>query len=216
MISAVIFDMDGVIVDNMQFHRKAWHEFTKKQGKNLSDEELKQHIYGRDNRAALTYLLDRELSDEEIAELGEQKEMVYREIYRPYLAPVPNLIDFLERTKSAGIKMAIATSADIGNVDFVLDGLGIRDFFPVIIDASMVSKSKPDPEIYLKTAAALGEKPENCIVVEDSISGVKSGKNAGMRVIGITTTHGREDLSEADWIIDDYKECIVSDLDVDS
>jgi HAD superfamily hydrolase (TIGR01509 family) len=102
------------------------------------------------------------------------------------------------------IPRAIATSAPRENVDFTLRHTATKKFFSTILDESFVTHGKPDPEIYLKTAAAIGFKPEQCIVLEDSLSGVKSGKAAGCKVIGITTTHTREELTETDLIIDNF------------
>jgi beta-phosphoglucomutase-like phosphatase (HAD superfamily) len=131
---------------------------------------------------------------------------------RPYLSPVPNLIDLLERLKAADIKMAVGTSADTNSVNFVLNRLKISDYFQAAIGISMVRNGKPAPDTYLKVAETIGENPENCVVIEDSVSGIRAGKSAGMKVIAITTTRNREDLQEADLIIDDYKEIDITSL----
>ena len=107
-------------------------------------------------------------------------------------------MEFLEKVKGAGIPMAIATSAPRANVDFTLVHTHIERFFSTILDDSFVTVGKPNPEIYLKSAAALGFPPEHCVVFEDSLSGVKAGKGAGCKVVGVTTTHSREELFETD------------------
>jgi HAD superfamily hydrolase (TIGR01509 family) len=111
----------------------------------------------------------------------------------------------LEALEKAGIPKAIATSAPRANVDFTLEKTGTGKYFKTILDEAFVSKGKPDPEIYLLTAKAVGLPPQNCIVIEDSLSGVKAGKGAGCKVIGITTTHTREELSDTDLIIDNFQ-----------
>ena len=117
---------------------------------------------------------------------------------------MPGLVPFLQKLQAARIPTAIATSAPRTNVDFTLNHTGTGKFFKTILDESFVSRGKPDPEIYLKAAAAIGFAPANCIVLEDSLSGVKSGKAAGCKVLAITTTHSAEELHEADAIIADF------------
>jgi HAD superfamily hydrolase (TIGR01509 family) len=113
-------------------------------------------------------------------------------------------MDFLEELESAGIQKAIATSAPRANVDFTLRYTQTEKYFRVILDEAFVTRGKPDPEIYLKTAAALGYTPAQCVVIEDSLSGVRAGKSAGCKVIGITTTHTPQELAETDLIIPDF------------
>lgn len=102
--------------------------------------------------------------------------------------------------------MAIATSGIQVNIDFMFEHLPIKQYFTKIINSGDIEKGKPDPEIFLKTAAELGVAPEHCIVFEDSISGVQSGKSANMKVVALTTTHSKDELKEADLVIKDYKE----------
>ena len=109
-------------------------------------------------------------------------------------------------TKNAGIKTAVATSAPTSNLNFTLDSLGIRNLFDVIVDASGITKGKPDPEIYLKAAELLEISPMDCVVFEDSISGIKSGHNAGMKVVALITTHSKDELPETYLSIKDFSE----------
>ena len=103
------------------------------------------------------------------------------------------------------ISRAIATSAPRANVDFTLQKTNTGKYFKTILDDSFVTEGKPNPQIYLKSAQALGFDPANCIVFEDSLSGVKAGKRAGCKVVGITTTHTREELNETDFVIDNFE-----------
>jgi HAD superfamily hydrolase (TIGR01509 family) len=129
---------------------------------------------------------------------------------------VQGLESFLKAIQKAGFPISIGTSAPRANVDFTLSKTRLENYFPVILDESFVNHGKPNPEIYLKVASALGMDPAHCIVFEDSLSGVTAGKGAGCKVVGVSTTHSREELSETDYVIDDFSglnpETLVSDL----
>jgi HAD superfamily hydrolase (TIGR01509 family) len=200
---AFIFDMDGVIVDSNPFHKIALKQFCKKYGHDLSEEQLKEKIYGRTNKDWLVNVFGK-LDEKKLREYADEKEALFRELYKNDVKPVDGLIEFLKKLDAQNIPRAIATSAPRANVDFTLSKTHTEKYFPIILDESFVSKGKPDPEIYLKTAAALKYSPEKCIVFEDSLSGVKAGKSAGCKVVGITTTHSREELNETDWNIDNF------------
>lgn len=200
---AFIFDMDGVIVDSNPFHKISLKQFCKKYGHNLSEEQLIKKIYGRTNKDWLLNVFG-DLSEQQIRSYADEKEALFREMYKNDIKPVNGLIDFLKKLEAGSYPRAIATSAPRANVDFTLSRTNIERYFPVILDDSFVSKGKPDPEIYLKTAAALKFAPEKCIVFEDSLSGVQAGKQAGCKVIGITTTHSREELSDTELNVDNF------------
>lgn len=201
---AFLFDMDGVIVDSNPAHKIALRQFCKKYGYDLSEHQLKEKIYGRTNKDWIPALFG-QIDRQKAKALADEKEKLFREIYKPTIEPVKGLLSFLEKIRSAEIPRAIATSAPQENVDFTLDKTGTRPFFEIILNESSVENGKPDPEIYLKSAKAVGFPPEQCIVIEDSLSGVKAGKAAGCKVVAITTTHSREELSEADTIIDNFE-----------
>lgn len=201
---AFLFDMDGVIVDSNPYHKIALIQFCKEHGYDLDEQQLREKIYGRTNRDWILNIFGN-IGDEKIRQYTEEKEALYRELYKNDVKPVDGLIRFLEKTEKAGISCAVATSAPRANVDFSLSKTHTEQFFPTILDDSFVSKGKPDPEIYLKSAAALNFKPENCIVFEDSLSGVAAGKAAGCKVVGITTTHTREELHQTDLIINNFE-----------
>lgn len=210
----LLFDMDGVIVDNHKFHLKSWLTFFEKYGVTMTEEEYKANVNGRTMSAILPDILNRDMSDEEIQELGEEKEQVYREMFRPHIKPTSGLVTFLGEISRKQIPRTVSTSAPPENVDFTLKYTGLPSFFPTIIDATMVTQGKPNPEVYLKSAEALGLKPEQCVVFEDAILGIKAGKNAGMKVVGVATTHTKEELESenTDMIIDDFCELNLSAL----
>lgn len=211
---AIIFDMDGVIVDNHQYHLQSWLSFFERNGVHMTEAEYKEKVNGRVMHTILPKILNRPLSPDEIRTLGNQKEEEYRELYRTAIQPTPGLVAFLQQLQQEHISRAIATSAPPSNVDFTLEHTGLRDYFPVIVDDTMVSTGKPDPEVYLKSAQQLDMPPERCIVFEDAILGIQAGKNAGMPVVALATTHTREELeaTEADYIIDDFRGLTVEKL----
>ena len=204
---AIIFDMDGVIVDNHQYHLQSWLSFFERQGIQMTEAEYKEKVNGRVMHTILPQLLNRSLSPEEIRTLGEQKEIEYRELYRAAIQPMPGLIDFLEELRQKSIPRAIATSAPPANVEYTLTHTQLGSYFPVIVDDTMVTTGKPDPEVYLKSADQLNMPPEQCIVFEDAILGIQAGKRAGMPVVALATTHTREELeaTEADYIVDNFE-----------
>lgn len=203
---AVIFDMDGVIVDNATYHFEAWQEACARHGITLTSERYQNELNGRTMSDTLRILFERDLTQEEIRAFEKEKEAKYRELYGPYIKPVPGLIKLLEELKEKSIPTAVATSAPPENVDFTLDGTQTRSFFQSIIDASMVSQGKPHPEVYLRSAEALETDPQRCIVFEDAIMGIQAGKNAGMKVVALATTHTAEHLTIADTVMDDFSE----------
>lgn len=192
---AIIFDMDGVIIDNISYHIEALKQFLKQFGKDVTDEEFQNHYNGRTIQEVILGLKP-EANHTEVMRLAEEKEKIYRDLYSPDLAPTSGLMEFLPLAKKAGLKMAVATSAITANADFTLDGLNIRKYFDAVIDSTMVNKGKPDPQIYLKAAEELNISPENCVVLEDALAGIQSAKSAGMDVIGLYTSLKKEELPD--------------------
>ena len=205
-IKAVIFDLDGTLLDNNEVHFKAWKKYLKDSGLEMSDDDFKKNISGRTNKDAVAHIYKKELTEEEASVYYLKKEEIYRKMYEADIEPITGLHDFLKDLDNHGIIMAIATSGIQVNIDFMFDYVPIKKYFKKIISSADISKGKPDPEIFLKAAEALNIPPENCIVFEDSIAGVWSGKSAGMKVVALTTTHAPEELKEADLVIKDYTE----------
>ena len=202
---AFIFDMDGVIIDSNPFHKIALKQFCQKYGHDLSEEQLREKIYGRTNKDWITNVFGK-LDDKKLRAYADEKEALFRKLYERDVHALNGLINFLEAMDRLGIPRAIATSAPRANVDFTLQHTGIEKYFPVILDESFVTKGKPDPEIYIKTVAALKLSPENCVVFEDSLSGVQAGRLAGCKVVGLATTHSSQELSDTDLVINDFSE----------
>ena len=192
---AVLFDMDGVVIDNLPYHVDAWLLYCERHGIHLTREIFYKDLNGLNSKDTFEWLLKREIAKEEIIEMEEEKEEIYRGFYKPFLSPAPGLMDFLALLKANGIKTALGTSAGPGNIDFILDGLGIRAEFDAVIGGAEVTKGKPDPEIYLRAAGLVHVSPEDCWVIEDSLQGIEAGLSAGMKVVGMTTSHSSQELS---------------------
>jgi len=205
-IEGIIFDMDGVIVDNHRFHFRAWMEFASKYKFELNDEIYRNDFNGKTN-ADLFQMIFGKITEEEILAYSLEKEVNYQKLYASEIKPHTGLVEFLKDLKSKNYRIALGTSAPTTNVDFTMNALGMRDYFDVIIDGSQVSKGKPDPEVYLKCAKSLGLHPNHCVVFEDSLAGLQSGKNAGCSIIGVATSHTREELlPTVETIINDFTE----------
>ncbi len=197
--------MDGVIVDNHLFHYRSWQAVCEKYGQPLSEESYKNHLNGRTLNEVVQFIFQEEMPLARVREIGNEKEAMYRELYQAHRAPTPGLMDFLDAAQTENIPMVVGTSAPVENVDFTLDGLGIRDYFKAVLDERAVTKGKPNPEVYIKCAQAAGLANKDCIVFEDAVSGIKAGKAAGSKVVGLATSHKASEL-DADWIVKDFTE----------
>lgn len=200
-IRALIFDMDGVIVDSNPWHRVAWVEYNRSLGFEMT-EAMQQRMYGKRNDELIREFFGEHLSDAEVSARGAAKELLYRDMMTPHLkdALVPGIGDFLARHRH--LDLAVATNAEPPNVDFVLGQTGLRPLFRVVVNGHEVSNAKPHPEIYLRVAEELRVPPGDCVVFEDSHTGVEAALAAGMRVVGISTTH--EDLAGVSLSIRDF------------
>lgn len=184
---ALIFDMDGVVIDSNPAHRASWAAFNRRYGLETT-EAMQQRMYGKRNDEIVRDFFGAGLSDEEVARRGAAKERLYREMIDGQVEKmlVPGLKTFLQDL--GGVPIAMATNAEPDNVALVLEQGGIRPYFQVVVDGHQVRNAKPDPEIYRLAAQRLGVMEGNCIVFEDSKSGVQAALNAGMRVVGLLTT----------------------------
>lgn len=197
---ALIFDMDGVIVDSNPVHREAWVAFNRRFGLETT-ETMQEFMYGKRNDEIVRGFYGEGLSLEETLRRGADKERLYREMIADRVEEilVPGVRRFLQRLD--GSPMGVATNAERANVSFVLDRTGLRPCFQAVVDGQQVRLPKPFPDIYLRAAELLRTAPADCIVFEDSHSGVRAARAAGMRVVGVRTTHA--DLP-ADLLIDDF------------
>lgn len=209
MVKGVIFDMDGVLVDNMSIHFKAFAAMAERY--NLTAEEGVDfsHLNGRGNDDIINALFPPHIvAAKGVEALAQEKEALYREIYAPTIAPVAGLSQLLGALHQKGIRCAVGSSGPKLNVDFVLERCHIEPYFEVRISGDMVTQCKPNPEIFLTAASHLGIAPEECLVFEDARAGIAAAKAAGMKVIALTTTHTRDQLisAEPDIIVKDFTE----------
>ncbi len=203
---AFLFDLNGTMIDDMDYHVRSWHRILNSLGAGITKEQAKAECYGK-NHELIERIFPGRFSGEEKDRMSVEKEKQYQEEYRPSLALIPGLMEFLIEAKKNNIKMAIGSAAIMFNIDFVLDGLEIRHYFDVIVSADDVSRSKPDPETYLKCASLLGIDPQDCLVFEDVPKGVESAYNAGMKAMVLTTMHVQHEFQQFDNILgfhDDY------------
>ena len=197
---AFLFDLNGTMIDDMNYHIVAWHNILNNLGAGLSMERVQEECYGK-NGELLERVFPGRFSDIEKNTIGLDKERAYQAEYKPKLQLINGLPEFLNHWHSKGVKMAIGSAAIMFNIDFVLDGLNIRNYFDALFSADDVNYSKPHPETYLKAAAALDVLPTDCLVFEDNPKGVESAKNAGMNVVVITSMHQPHEFNGYDNII---------------
>lgn len=204
-VKAVIFDLDGTLLDNNEYHLKTWKHYLKEEGIDISDENYNAHVNGRTNKDAIEYIYGRKMNDTEAMEYTLEKEAIYRELYKPFIKPVEGLIPFLELLDRKGIPIGMATSGIQVNIDFMFEHIPIKEYFRVIVNSAHIKNGKPHPEIYLKAASLLSTPPGNCLVFEDAAVGIQSAKAAGMHVIAVDTTQPHHELKQADRIIHDFR-----------
>ena len=197
---AFLFDMDGVLINSMPLHTKAWEVYL--DGLGLKAEDLEARMHGKRNPELVRDLMGDELTDDDVFEHGAAKERLFREMMAAQLDNfrIPGLVDFLERYPD--VPKAVATNAERANIDFTLDRLGLRPYFQVVVDGWEVKRPKPFPDIYLLAAERLGVPASDCIVFEDSPTGAAAGRAAKMRTVGVETIPAQ--FEDVDLVIKDF------------
>jgi beta-phosphoglucomutase len=207
---AVLWDMDGVLVDSSELHYQSWLETLK----SLSipfDRDQFRRTFGMNNTGILTILLGRAPDAEFVDMVSDHKESRFRQLMRGRLQLLPGALKWLNELHDRGVLQAVASSAPYANIEASVDELDIRQYFSVLISAYLMP-GKPDPAVFLETARQLSVPPKQCVVVEDAVVGVAAAKNAGMKCIAISTTHPRSALSAADIVVDNLEELAIADL----
>lgn len=209
-IRGVLFDMDGVLVDNMDIHTVAFDAFCVRYGAEEVGERLK-NFAGMGNDDIMRQVLPQEVIEAQgLKALADEKEALYRELYAPTIKPVAGLVELLEEFRAQGIKCAIGSSGCRENVEYVVEKCGLEGYFSAFVYSDLVTRCKPDPEIYLTAAKLLDLAPEECVVFEDALVGIESARNAGVaKVIALSTTLSADTLREkssADEIVADFRE----------
>ncbi|MFD2033676.1 HAD family hydrolase [Belliella marina] len=205
MQKAIIFDMDGVICHTNPFHSMAFKSFFAKRDMQPTEEEFAEHMYGKSNSYIMSHFFGRKIEGEELLQLEDEKESLFREIYADKIIPIAGYLEFLDTIKAKNILTGVATSAPLANLELIAGNLSLLNKMESVLASENVSKHKPDPEVYLKSADNLKVSPKNCIVFEDSFSGVTAALNAGMKVVGVLSSHTKDELPPCDLYINDYK-----------
>ncbi|KUL20381.1 beta-phosphoglucomutase family hydrolase [Chlorobium limicola] len=205
---AFIFDMDGVLTDNMKLHAASWVELFRDYGlEGLDPERYLVETAGMKGPDVLRYFLDPDISSQEAERLTELKDFLYRVNSRSLIKPLSGLHTFLEHAGMAGIALAVGTGSGAKNTDYVLGLLETKRFFQAIVGSHHVKEGKPAPDIFLRAAELLGVEPADCIVFEDALPGIEAASRAGMSCVALTTTNSRDSFSVCSnvlEIIDDF------------
>jgi len=198
---ALLFDLDGVIVDSNPVHVLVWKEYLAKHGIDPGG-ALPSLMYGRRNDEIVRDLFGSHLCAAEVQRHGAEKEALYRKVMRGQLGRrlVPGIRDFLQRHRQ--VPKALVTNAEPANAEFILNESGLREYFAVVVDGHKVERPKPAPDIYLLAARLLGKQPAECIVFEDSATGVRAARAAGVRVVAVATTESS--FPDAELVIRDF------------
>jgi len=205
MIKGVIFDMDGTIVDSLPYHHEAWRIFFEENKIEDFSEKLKKYK-GGGTLDLMKAVYGDIYSLEELKKMSDDKEVIFREIYKGNIIPIYGFIEFLEKLKSKNILVGLASNAIKLNVDLTLMELGIYDQFNSIISGDEVNYGKPNPEMFNKTVNNFNINKANCLIFEDSLEGVQAANNADIKVIGVTSSNSSDILKNAGCIesIEDY------------
>lgn len=196
-----IFDWDGVLIDSSRHHEESWERLARETGLVLPPGHFLKG-FGMKNEAIIPGNLGWTRDPAEIRRLSLRKEELYREIIRERgITPLPGAREFLERLDDAGVPIAIGSSTHRLNIETSLEILGLRRHVRALVTAEDVSHGKPDPEVFLKAATAIGKPPQACVVFEDAPVGIEAARAGGMAVVGVATTHAAQGLSRADAVV---------------
>ncbi|WP_231491775.1 HAD family phosphatase [Pedobacter sp. Leaf170] len=192
---ALLFDLNGTMIDDMDYHNKAWHTILNDDlNANISYQDVKLQMYGKNDELLQRVFGKGYFTQQQMDDISIKKEKIYQRDYQKDLRLIDGLAQLIDKAKFLGLPMAIGSAAIPFNIDFVLDGLNIRNYISAIVSANDVAESKPHPETFLKCATILNVKPTDCLVFEDAPKGVEAAFNAGMNCIVLSTAHPAEDF----------------------
>ena len=203
-LEAVIWDMDGVILDSRSTHFEAFHTVFIKYEIKVYKERL-QRSFGMTNQQVIQFMVDQPISEELTVRIGREKDILFQSIIRDQVVFLPGVKKWMEAFRQNGICQALASSGSPGNIDAILTTLAAEKYFDEIISGDGFP-SKPDPFVFLKAADCLGIVPVNCLVIEDAVVGVKAAKAAGMKCVAVTTNNPKEKLADADMVLSNLTE----------
>ena len=192
---ALIFDMDGTMVDSMPWHAQAWVEYARRRGMSLDVPDLMRRTTGRTAIECARELMQRDVSEAESADITHEKETIYRELFGAAFAEVAGFNAFAKAAVARGLKVAIGTAGDRHNIEFVMSRLQMDPLPLAIVGGDEGLSGKPTPAIFLEAARRLGVDPAHCIVFEDAPFGIEAARRGGMRAVAICTTHSAAELA---------------------
>jgi beta-phosphoglucomutase family hydrolase len=201
----VLWDMDGVIADSGSYHFAAWQETFAERGIKFTKEDFIK-FFGTRNDFIIRSILGDKTCEKDIETIIQKKESNFRERIKGNIKPFPGAIKLLAAIKKGNFKLGLVSSAPGENIDLLLGELDLGECFNCVISGREVKESKPNPQIFLLAAEKCGVEPQNCIVIEDSPLGVKAAKAAGMRCLAVANAHTKQELTEADRIVDSLEE----------
>jgi beta-phosphoglucomutase len=203
-LQAVIFDMDGVIIDSHPAHRKAWRQFLHSLGRDATNHELDFILDGRKRAEILRYFLG-EMSDAQLEEHGKRKDDFFHDL-EIEVKPIPGVVSFLDGLQKRKIATAVATSASASRARSTLERLHLTHHFQAVITGGDVARGKPDPAIYSLACQRLGIRPQNALAIEDAVSGIRAARGAGLCCVGVSIHQSAADLiaAGADCVIDNF------------
>lgn len=206
-ICAVIFDLDGVLIDSAAAHRASWRALGTELGIEVSDQAVAA-VFGRQNRDIVPILFGADRTPANVRELGARKEELYRASARGRVPAKTGAVELVKYYHQGGYQLAIGSSTPRANIDLALGELGIVDLFDVMVSSEDVSIGKPDPAVFLAAAERLEVSPADCLVIEDAPAGVQAGKAAGMAVVALAGSHAADKLHQADRVVSCLSELI--------
>ena len=208
-----IFDWDGVILDSSRHHEESWERLAREEGKILPEGHFLKG-FGRRNVEIMRDMLHWSEDLNEIQRLSLRKEELYREVVKDWgIEPLPGVRRWLERLREGGIACGIGSSTEEKNVKLGLEILDLEMFFKTAVTAEHVKRGKPAPDVFLEVASRLGARPERCVVFEDAPAGVEAGRAAGMKVVGVTTTHPGGHLESVDREVERLDELSIQEIE---
>ena len=211
---AIIFDMDGTMIDSMPWHAKAWVEFARRRDMALDVPDLMARTTGRNGTECIRELLGREVSQDEADALTREKEDIYRELFGPQFAEVAGFRQFAQQVAGRGLKVAVGTAGDIHNVEFAMSRLQMQPQPLAVVRGDEGLPGKPEPSIFLEAARRLSVQPQHCIVFEDAPFGIEAARRAGMRAVAVCSTHSPAQLAGPHVLaaVRDYTELMNTDF----
>ena len=195
----VLWDLDGVLIESSQQHLDSWISVLSRFGLKMS-RELHEQTFGMNNREILTIMLGEPPEADLLRRISSAKESAFREIIKGTVEPLVGAVELLEKLYTVKVRQAIASSAPEENIHVVVEELKIGGYFQALVSGHDLP-AKPNPAVYLEAARQIELGPEACVVVEDAVVGVRGAKKAGMRAVGVTTTHAAEALRDADLVV---------------